>query len=374
MARYRRSVVGLVFLVVGIGSGGGAGYAEAEPSETRLESLPFTLTDRVDGTSGGDVQLGLTYFSETDSVFGSRTDLFFQAFSPSGGGVYAHLPFSTAHATEGGGDNLFGIGNAEVGAGYARRSGQGAFVLRGGVTAPIASSGAEGFTANMINGFGRVSDLALIAPEVSYARVSGSGILMSGNLFARADLGIDAPIWHSDEIGEANSLTHVTLGVGGVSKPGGTAFTAEFSTVSGNDSSTSTVALGVGFPGGTYLSLVTPMDDDLRGEVVVFKLGLRFGGGASARPASGGAPETSGSLAAGATDATSAESTGDPSSCAALVDRWRAETDLVRKTHHYDKMPDRCRRQLSEARAQPSASPVGAQPTSAAANELPVEP
>jgi len=328
-----------------------------------MVSLPFTLTDRVDGTSGGDVQLGLTYFSETDQLYGFKTNAFAQGFSKSGVGFYGNMPFSAAFTTAGDGDSVFGLGNLDAGAAYARRAGQAAFVFRGGLTAPTASSGDEGVTANIINGFGRVSDLALIVPKVSYARVSASGVLFAGNAFARADLGFDVPVWHGEEVSETNTLTHVTLGVGTSLQPGGTSFTAEFSTVSGNEHSTSTMAIGVGFEGGAYLSLVTPLDDEARGEVAVLSLGFRFGGGSS-HPIIGG-PSSSAEVASSASTGSGAyasESEDAPSGCAQRVDEWRAERDAIRKTHLYDTMPAACREWLSKPHAQPKEEPEEAAP------------
>ena len=257
-----------------------AGVAQAEQpvvKETKMVSLPFNLTDRVDGTSGGDIQLGFTYFSETSSVFGFKTDVFFQAYSDSGGGLYGSVPLSAAFVSEGDGDAIFGVGNIELGGAYAKRNGQVAFVLRGGLTAPIASSGPDGLAANLINVFGRVSDLVLIAPEISFARISASGIMLLDPAFARVDIGFDVPVWDTDDVGDANTITHATLGIGIVSQPSGTSFTAELSTVSGSGDSFSTLALGVGFSGGTYVSLVSPLDDGPRGQVLVVKLGFRFG-------------------------------------------------------------------------------------------------
>ncbi len=155
------------------------------------------------------MKTGLTYFPN-NSMYGLKLDAFFQAFNASGGGFYGSVPLSAAFSTEDGDDSVFGVGNIELGAAYARRAGQVAFVLRGGLTAPIAST-ENGAAANIINAFGRVSDLMLSAPKLSTARLSASGILISGNFFGRGDIGFDAPVWDSDEVGDRDTATHMTI-------------------------------------------------------------------------------------------------------------------------------------------------------------------
>ncbi len=354
MSRRGRVRGGLLSIWAVTVAGGSLAHAQSVKDEPGMVSLPFTLTDRVDGTSSGDIQLGLTYFSENDQVYGFKTNAFAEGFSKSGVGFYGNMPFSAAFTTAGEGDSVFGLGNFEAGTAYARRAGQAAFLVRGGLTAPTASSGDDGVLANVISGFGRVSDLALIAPKISYARVSASGVLLSGNAFARADLGFDVPVWHGDEVSDPNTLTHVTLGVGTALRPGGTSFTAEFSSVSGSGDSMSTMALGVGFEGGVYLSLVTPLDEEARGEVAVLSLGFRFGAGSS-HPIIGG-PSNSAEVASSAHSTSperGAQVEDAPPGCAARIDEWRSERDAVRKTHLYDKMPKACQQWLSRSHKQP---------------------
>jgi hypothetical protein len=321
----------------------------APASKEEMVPLPFTLTDKPDGTSGGGLDLALSHFPDSDGVFGLRVDGHLQYFQPSGAGYYSRMLFTSAF---GEGDSVAGVGNLELGGAYAKRIGQLAFVLRGGATVPIASDGADGTVSNLLNLTGGIADFSLIVPEASFARLSASGIVHGGNVFARADIGFDVPVWHSDNI-DPDTLTHVNLGLGFTTKPGGTAFLAEYSNLSGLGSSLSAFSLGAGFRNGSSVSLVKSLDEDFLGDVYVLKVGIRFGGGSDSK-------ETRGAVQA-------MPSEGISPGCTRFVAEWRAENkDFVRKTRLYDDMPEVCQQEVqvdeSDLKKPPATSPAEAAP------------
>lgn len=251
--------------------------AQDATDETAMVSFPFGLVDRVDGTTSADAELGLTVVSGDSSVFGLRADLFYQQFDASGLGFFASLPATAAFATGDNSDSAAGLGNLDLGAAYAKRAKQVGFVLHGGLNAPTATKGDDGAASNVINSFNRISDFVLIAPRQVYLRLSASGILSTGNVFVRGDLGFDIPVWHGEDFPMRETVTHLNLGIGAMLQPRRISAAFEFSTVSAYADSQSTIAITVGFPVGAFVSLVVPIDDGARGEIFVLKGGFRFG-------------------------------------------------------------------------------------------------
>ncbi len=339
-------------LVAGLGFRG-VRVASAQVSA----AAPFAGLERIDGTSGGNVELGVIPLSGIGAT-PTRIDLSVRSFASAGYGVFAGVPFSfllgecteTSTPIIGIGtttscpDDVGAIGNVELGGGYVHRAGRFALVTRAGVALPTASSASEKMATNMYNAWQRITDLSLSVPNTIWFRPGVSGIFRSLEVFVRADAGVDFPV-RSDY--DLDNLTRFNIGVGtnvdGGMETGVTSLFAEVSIVTDGDATSSTLGVGArfgrffGWYRPFYVSLLTTVEAQANGRVVTFKVGLPLGGRSKSSPAA----ETSGqSSLAERRRQTEAR-------CRDDVARWSAEADLRHKTELFDALPEECRELVS---------------------------
>ena len=170
------------------------------------------------------------------------------------------------------------MGNADVGAFFMpfQRSN---LILRAGVALPTASDG-QSASANFATGFERVTDVILIAPNYTSVRLSGSTVQESGEMFVRADFGLDVavdkPAGGSSVFGRVNVAAGVRLEDVDLA-----AELANLGALDGDedvpDRFFHTIALGVRTRGADQFDagLVFPLDADVRGEIWILSLGYQ---------------------------------------------------------------------------------------------------
>jgi len=178
-------------------SGGDPG----EPDVVALQppAPGFVTLDHTDATSHGGVEF--SYLDPNASNFINTTALRFEAHAEyvdhdSGIGGYAQMPISYFSETPGAGiagASATGIGDLEIGGLYLRDfSRYGVTVVgHGGVSIPTGSTSDLAHFANFAAAVSRVSDLYLSLPRSTAVRLGFSPIWRSGNVFARADFGLD---------------------------------------------------------------------------------------------------------------------------------------------------------------------------------------
>ena len=193
-----------------------AGPAAAQPMVGWTDAPTFMTMDRQDGRSLAGVQLGWTFFDDDEvvdlvDVSTLRIDLYGQFVSASGLGGYGIVPISMAFYD--GADDDTAIGNVEGGVLYVIPSGNVDFVLKGGITLPTADDDLNGFIANALASFPRLTDLAHAAPETLWLRLGGSPIFRSGQLVFRVDAGIDIAV-SSDGDDEPDPVLRLNAGGG----------------------------------------------------------------------------------------------------------------------------------------------------------------
>ncbi|HEX7704289.1 MAG TPA: hypothetical protein VF403_26285 [Kofleriaceae bacterium] len=172
---------------------GTSSAAFAQPIEPSPATSPgFVTTDRFDATSRVGGELSYLFLSGNGSGTAWRFDLHGQYFDPNNGfGGYAAIPFTLA---TGSGDSVTGGGDLEVGGFYIPKLATPNFsiVIRAGLTLPTASRDTDSALVNSAVAEGsRPTDLYEMIPRGTSLRLSLSPIVRSGNLFARADIGID---------------------------------------------------------------------------------------------------------------------------------------------------------------------------------------
>lgn len=239
-------------------------FAEQAPPAAVADTPSFATMDRVDRRSHVDLSLATSFFEGDDPDFNARFDAHAQYVTPQGMGGYATLPLS--HIT-GNDESETALGNLEVGGIYAIAQGPTDIVLRGGLVLPTADDEFGGIIANFATATGRFTDFVLLAPETTFLRLGGSGIHRAGNMFARADLGLDVPV-DTPEGSNADPIVRANVGVGVLQ--GKVAVMAELVTVGttgdvdeDDDRFLHTAAITVRLHGAQvspFASLVVPLD------------------------------------------------------------------------------------------------------------------
>lgn len=132
------------------------------------------------------------------------------ATNAGGVGVYGSLPVSRVSID---GDSESEIGNPEFGGLYAPRIAGAELVLRAGISPSLHDENDNGGFVNLLSSFGRLTDFIAQAPGTTMLRLSGSPMLRSGNIVARADLGFDIPL-SSDGGLDADAVARFNLAIG----------------------------------------------------------------------------------------------------------------------------------------------------------------
>jgi hypothetical protein len=270
----RTGVLALVLLA----SGAARGDELNEP--TRAPGFVTMLRQDANSRVGAD----LTYFifdNESDATL-LRFDIHGQYVDPvSGAGFYAQVPIAyltgAGNSVSGSGDSETAVGGIELGGIYIPKlstPGLG-LVLRAGLTLPNAPDDDAGLVG-LFATFMRPIDVYAQFPKSSTLRLGVSPIIRSGQLFARADLGLDINVY-TDQGDTLDPGLVVDVGVG--VDLGGAAIMGEITTlaVTGDDGdSLTSAALSVRGTGSVqpYGALLIPVDDDVSD---VYDLGLLFG-------------------------------------------------------------------------------------------------
>jgi hypothetical protein len=162
------------------------------------------------------------------------------------------------------GDSETGIGNLEVGGLYVL-PGSTPIILRGGLV--LATADEDDASPNVVGFLARFNDLPQNFASTTWLRLSGHPIIRSGNLFFKADVGLDIPIDDDD----TGIDTLVRLNVGGGIETGGVAIMGELVNVYSTDDDllgdqlVNTIAVTARFmQGGQFqpaVTLMLPLDD-----------------------------------------------------------------------------------------------------------------
>lgn len=289
---------------------------------------PFVASDRLDGHTGADLDLGVTIAPDVEDTVGTRIDLGFQSFWRGDMGAYFQLPLTAVLADQ----SWFAVGNLELGGAMTMRLGPGRLLFRLGVAFGTATEDEDVAVANSFNAHGRISDVALSTPGTTSPRASVSTFGARGVWLYRVDAGIDVPV-HSGTRVDPATLLRFNLGAG-LEADDNTIVMAELSNVvplSDSASTMSSFALSARRTSGLMAGISIPLTNDLLGKIYTFRIGYDFGGGALAKQRR--------RLAAR-----------EKADCAPLLAAWRSERDLARKSAAFEDLPEHCK---AEATAQP---------------------
>jgi hypothetical protein len=187
--------------------------APASAQEPTVPDAPFpalaTLEHPTDH-SRVHAAVAPTFFGDENDVFTARIDLGGQYVAAQGFGAYGYFPVTYASGES---DSETEIGDIELGGLYVLPVGPTTdLLLQGGLMLPTA---ADDFDAliNLIGGLPRLTDLAGSTGNVTWLAVNASPMHRQGNLFLRADVGLDLPIAEEDGV-DADTIIHVNVAAG----------------------------------------------------------------------------------------------------------------------------------------------------------------
>lgn len=271
-----------------VGWVGVAGVVHAQPApaeETVAETPGFVTMDRADAHSFIDAGAGITFFDGDDPDFNARLDLYGQYVTPQGAGGYVSLPISFLMDDDSDISET-ALGNVELGGLYVlRQSPKLDVALRGGLMLATADDDDMGQVTNLITAFGRLTDLASAFSDVTWLRLAASPLYRSGNVFLRADAGLDVAV-DKPEGSDVDPLARINLGAGFTN--GSIAGMAELVMLGttgdvdeDEDRFIETLALSFrgGLGGGVqgYCALVLPLDNDITDGIdYILTLGMRI--------------------------------------------------------------------------------------------------
>jgi len=263
------------------------GLAAADDAELH----DFATMDRATGhtSAGADLSFVTGDLGSADG-FVSRLDLHGEYVLPSGLGFYGQL--ATARAFLDSSDPLTGaltdmadsttLSNLELGALYRRQLAPDlSIVAHAGVSLPTASDDFGGLLTNLLASQRRMGDLVNAIPQTTALRFGVSPSWQHGVVFARADLGADIVI-DEPEMQSSDPVVHANLAVGArQGKLSGALELVNIGTTGDveqdGDRFLHTAALSVQYAAGRVapsLTVVTPLDDDGRGDVITIGAGV----------------------------------------------------------------------------------------------------
>jgi hypothetical protein len=239
---------------------------------------PGTLTlDRMDSASRLGIQVGFDTIDDADGSI-MRFNPYGQFLFPNRlVGVYGQLPISHLFYSEGA--DTTAMGNFDAGAFFLPLR-DSSLILRVGLALPTASDSFRDYAVNAISSLERISDFALVLPECTYLRLSGSTVQQSGMAFLRLDLGLDLAI--DKPRGADASFLRANL-AGGL-RLGTVDMSLELASTGNLDSRgsaserflhTLALAFRTQGPDQFYGGMVLPLDEDLRGEIWIFSVGYQ---------------------------------------------------------------------------------------------------
>lgn len=255
----------------------------------------FATLDRASGQTGAGADLSFVT-GDLGDVSGaiSRLDLHGQWMHRSGFGAYGTFAVSKAFLdADDPANQMFAdaigdataLSNLELGAQYRRAVRPDlAVIAHAGLVLPTADD--EDFAAaatNLISIQRRLGDVTTAMPGFTTLRVGVSPIYTRGAMFVRADLGADVTL-DEPEMAESDPIIHANLAVG--ARQGKLSGAVELVTLGttgeldeGDARFFHTAALSLRYDLGRFapsLSVVSPLDDGARGEVIT------IGGGVAA--------------------------------------------------------------------------------------------
>jgi hypothetical protein len=245
----------------------------------------FATLDRQDAATRFGVQVGFSKLDRVaiDDAFFMRFDLYGQYVIPDSKiGIYAQLPISRGFVSDTVGESTTAIGNFDVGV-YGMPTGGNDLILRAGLMLGTASDGANDLATNSVTAYERLTDLPLAAPNLTMLRLSASTVQQRDMLFFRADLGLDLVI---DQDRNSDQDIYGRLNVaGGVRLPAvdvslelatyGVLDGPEQPSLSARFLHTGAIALRSRGTHQFHAGFVTPLDDELRGEIWILSLGYQ---------------------------------------------------------------------------------------------------
>ncbi len=193
----------------------------APPTTAPAASPTFVTLERFDATSIGG--LSVTYLEPNSKTFsGGDLKLFRFAANaqyvdaPTGFGGYVQAPLAMVREKTGSTSNTTtSFGDIEVGGIFVPHLSTPdiGVVLHAGVTAPTGEDGSGEALAGLLESGSMLREVYDAIPKGVTARVGVSPTLRRGNLFARADVGLDWNISASKNVSVGNGI-HYDLGVG----------------------------------------------------------------------------------------------------------------------------------------------------------------
>lgn len=250
------------------------------PAVAAADPDHFVTMDRQDSSSRAGFEVSKLFYDNGSGIGGAnisglRFDLHGQYVTPNAIGVYLTAPIGHVSADAGGTSQSYtALGDLEVGGIFIPQltSSNVKLVLHGGVTLPTQSKDQNNQAASALTGYARLTDLYLAVPEGFSLRLGVSPIIKSGQVFFRADLGIDTNL-SAAQGSDVKTIIRANFGVGLDLGVASVMFESANSYVSGNNnrnfgqSWANTGAISARFDGGTvypYAALVFGLDDDVR--------------------------------------------------------------------------------------------------------------
>jgi hypothetical protein len=231
----------------------------------------FVTIDRQDDSSRVGAELSYQFLPKGSDGTAMRFDVHGQFVDPmSGLGGYVSVPFGYV---SGGGQSDEALGDIEAGAIFAVRTANpnSKIILHGGLTLPTEKSSAISQEVGLVTFASRLSDFYQIIPEGTSLRLGVSPMTRSGQLFVRADFGVDLNLSDSQSQ-TAATLLRFQFGAG--LDLGQAALMVESTNVyaTGKNGASggwiNTAALSARLDAGTvypYGALVLALDDDAKG-------------------------------------------------------------------------------------------------------------
>jgi len=161
------------------------------PALAAADPEHFVTIDRQDDSSRAGAELSYLFLNGNNSGTALRFDVHGQYVSAMTGlGGYISAPFGYV---SGGGQSDEALGDIEVGAIYALRMADPdkKLILHGGITLPTEKSSLTSAEIGAATFSPRLADFYQAIPEGTSLRLGISPTVRSGQLFARADFGID---------------------------------------------------------------------------------------------------------------------------------------------------------------------------------------
>lgn len=269
----KQSIIALASLGVLAAS---SAQAQEEPSQTVDEVTAFSTLDRPSDVTMGGVDMGVSFHDPAEELTGVRWDVHAQYVHESKWGGYALIPVSRTFSEV---DEETALASIELGGLKTFSLGEPSLTVRAGLALPTADDSLAGMDANYSGVLSRLTDVALIEPDTTWLRLAASPYGRTGQIFYRADAGIDLPLFEDAPASafgmqDIDPLVRLNLGVG--AEMGNVAMMGELATigttgdVDGQDRFFHTAAVTASKTDGMIrpqLSLALPLDATVREDV-----------------------------------------------------------------------------------------------------------